>query len=80
VQQVGVKAQISQGIYVLVFRRKSPTFKQCTTLVIFMIQTTKALRQDKQCTSWTFNCVSAKNNSKALSWHQPTALFCTVHG
>jgi hypothetical protein len=46
----------------------------------YVIQTTKAVRQDNQCPSWTFNYVSAKHNSKALSWHQPTALFCTVHG
>jgi hypothetical protein len=45
-----------------------------------MIQTTKACRQDNQCPSWTFNCVSAKHNPKTLSQHQPTALLCTVHG
>jgi len=48
--------------------------------LFFMIQKTEALRQDNQCPSWTFNYVSAKHNSKALSWHQPAALFCTVHG
>jgi hypothetical protein len=37
-----------------------------------MVQTTKALRQDNQSPSWTFNYLTATHNHKALSWHHHT--------